>query len=186
VLDPGAGSVFPLLPWAGHVFLGASLGSFGTTPDAAPARAAWRLWLVAIGCAAWAFQDQLNLVYSPHQFWVTNPANSAQRAVLVLLALAGLERLAARADAGAAWVRGWCWFSQASLPAYVFHELLLYESHLGVFARTFQDQAGVGLYLVLLAALVGATVACTFAWRAALKGLGRLVSSSAAPPRPAS
>ena len=185
VLDPGVGSVFPLLPWAGHVFLGASLGSFGTGPGAGPARRAWRWWLVGAGGLLWAFQDQLAQAYPPHQFWVTNPANSAQRVVLVLLGLGGLERLAARADPGAAWLRGLGWLSRASLPAYVFHEFLLYEGHLGVFGRHFRDAAGVGLYLALLVALVGATVACTLAWRAALGALSRWVRSWAGWPRPA-
>jgi uncharacterized membrane protein len=178
-LDAGVGAVFPLLPWAGYVFLGASLGSFGASADAAPARRAWQLWLAALGFAAWCFQDQLALVYPPHQFWVTNPANAAQRVVLVLLGLGGLERLQARLPAR--WTHALSWLSAASLPVYVFHQLLLFEGHVGVFARLFRDRAGAGLYLVLLAALIAATVACTLAWRGLVQRL-----TSAARPRSAS
>jgi uncharacterized membrane protein len=164
VLDASTGAVFPLLPWAGYVFLGASLGSFGASVEGASARGGWRLGLVTAGLLAWTLASDV-----------------AQRVTMVLLVLGGLERLAARVPPAHPALRVLRWFSQASLPAYVFHQLLLYEAHVGVFTRYFKERADVPQYLGLLAALVAATAAATLAWRA-LVGL----LTSAARPRPAS
>lgn len=170
--DPAVGSTFPLLPWAGYVFLGASTGA--TIAAMTSEKQLW-LWLgliAGLGAALWANQDALNRAYPPHTFWVTNPANAAQRWTLVV-ALIGLFRLIELKVAKPP-VKWLALFSASSLSAYVFHELLLFERHVGLFTRFFREQAGWPLYAVLLLALIVATRGCVTlfeALRLRIKGM---------------
>lgn len=156
--DPALGSTFPLLPWAGYVFLGASTGA--TIAAMTSERQLWLwLWLIAgLGAALWANQDALNRAYPPHSFWVTNPANAAQRWTLVV-ALIALFRLVELKVASPP-VKWLAVFSASSMSAYVFHEFLLFERHVGVFTRFFKEQADWPFYAVLLLALIFATWGC--------------------------
>jgi uncharacterized membrane protein len=166
-VDPLVGSVFPLFPWAGYVFLGASTGA--TLALLTHERELW-LWLGllgGIGAALWANQEALKAAYPPHSFWVSNPANAAQRAtvVVVLIALLRLVELrgAASAREGQSWLMT---LSTSSLAAYVVHEMLLYQRHVGVFTRFWREQCGWALYALLLVALTSATWLGVRAWSA--------------------
>jgi uncharacterized membrane protein len=91
------GAVFPLLPWAGYVYLGASAGATAADGDAR-ALAKWIAALLATGVLLWIFTPQVSSIYPPHNFWVTDPANHARRWTQVcgiLLVLMVAERAAA-------------------------------------------------------------------------------------------
>lgn len=189
VLDATTGAAFPLLPWAGYVFLGAS---FGATVGAMQAeRELWR-WLAllgGLGALLWWNARALEALYPPHDFWVTNPADAARRWTEVL-AVVAVFRLVERRFPSTVTSRPARWlaaFGGASLSAYFFHEMLLYQRHVGVFARFFRDRADWPLFWVLVAALIAATWLCVKAWdRVEPRLRARLTSSSGAPPRPAS
>ena len=161
-LDAATGSLFPLMPWAGYVFMGASVGASVAVMKRERDLWHWLGLLAFIGVALWVQQSELNLAYPPHSFWVTNPANAAQRWVLVV-ALIALFRLIEVKRPGAEDWRPMKWlaaFSVASLWAYVFHEMLLYHRIVGVFTRLWREQCDWPQYGVLLLALVGVTWLC--------------------------
>ena len=127
LLNTSTGSVFGLLPWAGYVFLGASAGSTAGLGEL------WALvrWLVMIGLAGaaiWIASPWFNDLYPPHNFWVTNPANCAQRWTVimgVLLLLLWFEQKGGRWVSSLP-VRFVAAFGSSSMAAYFFHEALLY------------------------------------------------------------
>lgn len=188
VLDDALGAAFPLLPWAGYVFLGASFGA--TVGAMQHERELWR-WLallLGLGGLLWWQADALKGLYPPHNFWVTNPADAARRWTEVL-GLVAVFRLIERRWPQAAQSRLMKWlsaFGGASLSAYFFHEMLLYQRHVGVFSRFFRDRADWPLLLVLVAALVAATWGCVQVWSRLEPRLRARLTSSGAPPRPAS
>lgn len=153
-----SGSPFPLLPWAGHVWLGASAGAICAEKGAA-GLAKWLGLLVAAGLLAWFFTDRLAAAYPPHEFWVTNPANSARRWTQVCafaLVLLAAERWAPAAFRTSLPIRFFEVFGASSLAGYFFHEALLFFRTFGLsFHRFWGDRASWeqywGLYLLLLA-----------------------------------
>jgi len=127
LLNNNGGSVFGLLPWAGYVYLGASAGATAGLGQL------WALvrWLAMIGLAGaaiWIATPWFRDLYPPHQFWVTNPANCAQRWTVimgVLLLLLWFEQKGAGLVKSAP-VRFVSAFGGTSMAAYFFHEALLY------------------------------------------------------------
>lgn len=166
VLDATTGASFPLLPWAGYVFLGASFGA--TVGAMRQERELWAWWalLMGLGALLWWQDQRVAALYPPHDYWLTNPAEAAQRWTKVL-GLVGLFRLVelrlptSTATRGAKWLAA---FGTSSLSAYFFHEVLLYQHHVGVFSRFFRDRAEWPLFWLLVAALVGLTWLCVRAW----------------------
>jgi uncharacterized membrane protein len=165
-IDDTLGTTFPLFPWTGYVFLGAS---FGATVGAMKREAElWRwlglLW--GLGAMMWAADGVFRDAYPPHAFWVTNPANAAQRWTLVLSVLALLRGVEVRwpgvRSSRAIALLGT--FGASSLSAYFFHEMLLYEWHVGVFTKLFRERLDFVTYWPVLAALVVATWLCVKAW----------------------
>lgn len=127
-------TVFPLVPWSGYIFLGAALGALLGAEDTSRAR--WLLWaLVATGLLGWALTPVWLGLYPPHEFWVTDPSNSAQRWTVVALLILGLLALEKRmpeqwrTSAPARFVD---LFGTSSLAAYFFHEMLLFYQVRGV------------------------------------------------------
>lgn len=187
-LAAGLGSTFPLLPWAGYVLLGAS---FGTTVGAMKSEKelwSWLALLTSLGVAAGLLSAPLESLYPPHEFWKTNPADAARRWTLVLLLVACfrlLERGWPRLidSRVAKWLTA---FGGASLSAYFFHEMLLFQRWVGVFGRAFRDEADWALYWALVPLVVGCTWACVRLWARVEPKLRARFTSKAAPPRPAS
>ncbi len=188
VLDDTTGAAFPLLPWAGYVFLGAS---FGTTIAAMKEEQelwSWLGLLMGLGAVLWWNAEAIRTLYPAHQFYVTNPADAARRWTCVL-ALVAVFRLIERRwpkltpTPAAKWLGG---FGAASLSAYFFHEMLLYQRWVGVFARFFREQADWPLFWVLVAALIAATWVCVKVWDRVEPKLRARFTSSGATPRPAS
>jgi uncharacterized membrane protein len=127
-------SVFPLLPWSGWIFLGGALGALaGAASLAAVRRLLLGLAVASVGI--WLLQPLWLRLYPPHAFWVTDPANSAQRCLFVALLLLGLLALEAREPVRSrvsAPVRFVEVFGTSSLAAYFFHEMLLYYQVRGI------------------------------------------------------
>ena len=157
-------SVFPLLPWAGYVYLGASAGAV-----AAGDPRKLRLWiggLLVLGAALWVATPQLAAAYPPHQFWVTNPANHATRWTQVcalLLVLLALERVPAGVRAISR-IRLVELFGISSLAGYFFHQMLLFFRIAGFsFEARWGSSCGWPKYWLVLALLVAATASLTWA-----------------------
>ena len=122
------GSVFPLLPWAGYVYLGASAGATAAAGDAR-ALARWTAGLLVAGIVLWILTPQLSAIYPPHEFWVTNPANHARRwtqvcGLVLLLMAAELSPGRWRVSVPVRFVEV---FGTSSLAGYFFHQMLLYK-----------------------------------------------------------
>jgi uncharacterized membrane protein len=127
-------TVFPLVPWSGYIFLGAALGALLGVEDASRVR--WWLWgLMGVGLVTWALTPVWLGLYPPHEFWVTDPSNSAQRWTMVALSILGLMALEKRLPERwlkSAPVRFVDLFGTSSLAAYFFHEMLLFYQVRGV------------------------------------------------------
>jgi len=127
-------TVFPLLPWSGYVFLGAALGALLGADEIRRARQLL-VGMVAVGVLTALLAPVWLRLYPPHEFWVTDPSNSAQRwavvAVLILVLMALEARLPERWRTSAP-VRFVDLFGTSSLAAYFFHEMLLFYQVRGV------------------------------------------------------
>lgn len=176
VLDAETGTVFPLVPWAGHVFLGASLGT--TTAMMERRAELWRWWalLLALGLAAWALGPTLRGAYPPHPFSLTNPASSAHRAMLVLGLLALFLLVEARATSFAQTpvAAALALFGTSSLSAYVIHQMLLFQRHVGVFGHLFRDRASWWGYAALWLSLCATTAGLMLGWDRLRASLARV------------
>ena len=161
LLNTSSGSVFALLPWAGYLYLGASAGATAGLGDL------WALvrWIVMIGffgAAIWIATPWFKELYPPHNFWVTNPANCAQRWTVimgVLLLLLWFEQKGARFVKSAP-IRFISAFGGTSMAAYFFHEMLLYYRlpFIGFsFSAFWGKSCGWPKYWALTAVLIGCT-----------------------------
>ena len=130
------GSTFPLVPWAGFVLVGVTLGAWlkrlaGSVPLIRIAVA-----LALAGVALVALSLQLDKfwpdAFGPHRYWKVSPYFFLRRLGWLMIALgalaaldASLQRVRARDGAIRIWVRR---VGQHSLLLYVAHLLLLYGS----------------------------------------------------------
>ena len=182
-LNGHADAVFPLLPWAGYVYLGAAVGAAAAEKGARGA-ATWFLLLAAAGVVVWAMTPWFAAAYPPHQFWVTNPANAARRwtqVCVVALVLLGLEALSAgrRTTLPVRFVEV---FGASSLAGYFFHEMLLFYR---VFGFSFEARWGKSADWPQYWALVLLLVACTFVLTVATDRLYRAADQRLAAAAPA-
>ena len=160
VANISTGSLFPLLPWAGYVYLGASAGAAVASGEPRALRR-WLLGLVALAAAVWATQPLVAGIY-PRHLSFNDPANHAQRLAvvcLIALTLLLLEQRAGESRPPHRAVRFIEVFGTSSLSAYFFHQALLYYEDWGFsFRSRWGDRCGWGNYAALTAALIG----CTF------------------------
>jgi len=118
-------SIFPLLPWAGHVLLGAAAG----TVAARHGRVALASWLVAqalVGSALWWNADAVTALVPPHDRWVNGAAWHGNKFAWVTgmaLVLLALERVV-QGEPGPL-RRGLERLGTSSLSAYAVHQLAL-------------------------------------------------------------
>ena len=158
-------SVFPLLPWAGWVFLGGAAGATAARGTAAQVR---RLAAaIGVGSAVALLLKPVWLaIYPPHAFWVTDPANTGARGFCVMAILLVLLLVEARVPAGArrspvVWLVEL--FGTSSLAAYFFHEMLLYYELRGVsLARIAGGRCGWLGFAGLTCAVIAATAVLTW------------------------
>lgn len=181
LVNSTTGTVFPLVPWAGYVYLGASAGATAALDDAREL-VRWILGLLLFGLLLWLESDRLAAAYPPHEFWVTNPANHAQRWTQVcgiVLMLLAAERFALPRGPVVRFIEV---FGTSSLAAYFFHLMLLYYRIFGFsFEALWGTRCSWPRYCLLLALLIAATFVLTLAndW-----GYARtLAPTRAAPPR---
>jgi uncharacterized membrane protein len=162
ILNQRADAVFPLLPWAGYLYLGAAIGS--AAGEKGPRGAArWLLGLAGAGILIWVATPWFASVYPPHEFWVTNPANAARRwtqVCLVALALLLIERRAPAGWRSAAAVRFIEVFGMSSLAGYFFHQVLLFYR---TFGFSFEARWGKSCSWPEYWAVTALLIACTFA-----------------------
>ena len=183
--NDSSGTVFPLVPWAGYVYLGASAGATAALGDAREL-ARWVAALMLLGLLLWLQTDALAHAYPPHEFWKTNPANHAQRWTqvcgIVLLLLAAEQLWPAR-NAVVKLVEV---FGTSSLAAYFWHLNLLYFRYAGFsFEAAWGQRSSWARYWLLLALLIAGTCALTWLTDLAYQ-LSPLGKARAAPlsPRP--
>jgi uncharacterized membrane protein len=185
-IDDTLGTTFPLFPWAGYVFLGASFGATVGRMKREAELWAWLGLLWGVGAVLWWHDAFFRDLYPPHNFWATNPANAAQRWTWVLSLVAIFRvvetKVAFATTSKAAALLGT--FGAASLSGYFFHEMLLYQRHVGVFTKLFRGKLDFVTYWPVLALLVFATWLCVKAWDR-LDPKVRALLSRRAPPRPA-
>lgn len=187
VLDDTTGAGFPLLPWAGYVFLGASFGATVGSMKSERELWQWLALLIGLGAVLWFFDRSatgfsIEKLYPTHNFWVTNPANAAQRWTYVL-SLVAIFRLIERRWPKSATHPAFKWlaaFGGASLSAYFFHEMLLFQRWVGLWSRFFKAQASWELFWPLVIALIFATWLCVKAWDVIDPKLRALLTSSKA------
>jgi len=155
-------STFPLLPWAGYVYLGASAGAVAAYD--VRKLPYWIGGLLVAGALLWLATPQLAAIYPPHNFWVTNPANHASRwtqVCAVLLVLFALERSAAGARAVSR-IPLVVLFGTSSLAGYFFHQMLLFYRIAGFsFEGVWGKSCGWPKYWLVLALLIAATAILT-------------------------
>ncbi len=183
LVNSSSGTVFPLIPWAGYVYLGASAGATAALDDVREL-VRWILGLLLFGLLLWLESDRLAAAYPPHEFWVTNPANHAQRWTQVcgiLLLLLAAERFTQPRGRVVRFIEV---FGTSSLAAYFFHLMLLYYRIFGFsFEALWGARCSWPLYCLLLALLIAGTYVLTRAnaWVYART----LAPARAAPLRPA-
>ena len=164
-LNQHGDAVFPLLPWAGYVYLGGAIGS--ATGEKGPRGAAvWLAALAAAGIVVWSLTPWFAALYPPHEFWVMNPANAARRWTQVCLAafiLLAVEQWVPGSWRGSAPVRFVEVFGMSSLAGYFFHEMLLFFR---IFGFSFEARWGKSCswpqYAVLTVVLAGCTFVLTW------------------------
>lgn len=166
ILDASTGSPFPLFPWTGYVFLGASFGATVAVMRSEADLWRWLALLVGLGAALWASESFWRALYPPHNVWVTNPSNAGHRWTQVLLLLAMFRLIEVRwprvsASRAVATLGA---FGASSLSAYFFHEMLLYEHHVGFFSKLFRERLDWITYWPVLAALIVCTWLCMKLW----------------------
>ncbi len=123
----GRGSLFPLSPWAGYVFLGASAGATAAMGSEKGLKG-WLGLLLGVGALLWIFDGTFMALYPKHNFWVTNPANHGQRWALVvgLVLLFRFGELGWSRLAESAPVKFLSGFGTSSLSAYFWHLMVLF------------------------------------------------------------
>jgi uncharacterized membrane protein len=155
------GSIFPLLPWAGYVYLGASTGALA----ASSSRRMLVAWLVALAALGWAVRFAEPFwawLYPPHAFWITDPTHHGDRWAVVCMLVIALLLIEERAKAGFtknAAVRFITVFGTSSLAAYFFHEGLLFYRVFGLFSfeKYWGNREGWPAYWALTCLLITAT-----------------------------
>jgi uncharacterized membrane protein len=174
-LSHKSGSMFPLLPWAGYVYLGAAVGA-ATAAGGSRSAALWLLGIAIAGIAIWSATPFFQGLYGPHDFWVTNPANCARRFTqvsLIALVLLGAETLFRGAWQRSLPIRFVEVFGASSLAAYFFHEALLFYRIRGLsFHALWGDRATWPQYWGLVAPLIAMTFVLTWLADRAYQRLG--------------
>lgn len=158
-------TVFPLVPWSGYIFLGAALGALLGADELRRAHLLL-LALTGAGIVTALLAPVWLRLYPPHEFWVTDPSNSAQRWAVVAVLIVGLMALEARMSERwrrSALVRFVELFGTSSLAAYFFHEMLLFYQVRGVSLDVlFGKRCGWWGYVGLTALVIAGTA--VLAW----------------------
>jgi len=184
-VNVSSGSLFPLLPWAGYVYLGAAAGALAAEGDRRRLTT-WMLALAALGWAVHLCRGLWEALYPPHAFWITDPTNHGNRWAIVCLAVVALlwvERRVPASFARSPAVRFVNVFGTSSLAAYFFHEALLFKRVFGLsFEALWGGRCGWPFYWALTALLVAMTFALSWLTDRAYRVYDRFVSEATAAP----
>lgn len=165
LLNGSRDSVFPLVPWAGYVYLGASAGAVAATGNIR-ALVKWLGVLLGAGVALRLCQPLFLRWYPPHTFWVTDPAEHGRRWAIVcgfVLSLLFLESRAAERVHASRVGRFVELFGTSSLAAYFFHQMLLFRGLFGYsFDGIWHERCGWAKYGVLTAIVIALTAVLTW------------------------
>jgi len=155
--NQSTGAVFPLLPWAGYVYLGASAGATAGLGELGRL-VRWTAGLAFLGLVLWKGPSLPG--YPAASAWL--PGNHGNRIVILcglVLVLLALEYRVRGGWKGSAPVRFVEFFGASSMAGYFFHEMFLYYEWFGFsFHRYWGDRCGWSNYWVL----TGALIACTY------------------------
>ncbi|MFN0062170.1 MAG: heparan-alpha-glucosaminide N-acetyltransferase domain-containing protein [Myxococcaceae bacterium] len=123
-----SGSLFPLLPWAGHAAVGAAAGAFlaarGGLGDADNLDVTL-LATAAFGTLVWVAGPALAQLYGPHEYWRTGPGPHGERWALVAWLAHGLCVWDRRGVAPRGLEKFFAWLGAKSLWLYAIHLTLL-------------------------------------------------------------
>lgn len=181
-LNGSSGSLFPLFPWSGYVFLGAAIGYLCATR---PQRVSAMLALAGVMLAAGGvvLQKIPFTLYGPMDFWRTSPN-------VVLVRLGGVCLLVAIVGLATRWIPSLTSPSKIlgreSLIAYVAHVFILYGSSWNIGLR---QAVGATLNpahtLLAILLLTLASVAVAFFWHGCKRAASRQISRFTVPqPQP--
>jgi uncharacterized membrane protein len=146
-LNETTGAGFSLFPWAGWVFLGGFLGTFKNVSTGA-------LVLLVVGCSGWISESTIRSWYSAHDVWLTGPGDAARRLAFISGFIVVLRHLETR-QIQMKWLTT---ISMSSLSFYFFHEMLLYENHVGIFSKLFRESLDWVAYWPVTAMLIAITL----------------------------
>lgn len=151
-VSPRAGSLFPLLPWSGHLFFGVSCAAW--LGRAARMRVEQRLLLLGLCVVALGLTLRALGTAAPIP-------DQIGRLGRVLLASAGLAWVAARARSLPSWVYA---LAGETLFLYAFHVLIVYGAGLGL-ADQVGARLGPGHALLAAVLVVGLSFAAALGYR---------------------
>ena len=159
LLNTSTESIFPLVPWAGYVYLGASAGAAASAGGKRLQH--WLLGLAALGALISLVHPLLVGLYPPKHLAINEPTTHGERLAIVCLLTVGLVLLEQRSSKARRASRI-AWFVEvfgtSSLAAYFFHQALLYYGDWGFsFYGRWGNRSGWAKYCALTAALIGAT-----------------------------
>ncbi len=160
------GSLFPLFPWAAHVFLGAALGLW-YADSAAVQRAVQRGRAVVVAGTGLVAAGVLMhaIAWTPYgaiDFWTVSPNLFLVKAGAVLIGLSLMVRITAARTRLPGVVTA---LSRESLLVYVVHLVLLYRPVFGVaVAQAVGPRLGPGPVVVSAVLLMGTMAALAWGW----------------------
>lgn len=160
-LGISTGSVFPPVPWGGHVALGAAAGAL-IASGALPVQVWSGIALGTFGLSGLCFAGAWANVFPAHDPW-SEPWNQFQRALVVSSLALGLTLVDSRVAFRAAGPvrKALEWYGQTSLSLYAIHEVWLYTPRLGFcFNDAWGQKLGWGGYALATVALLGVSTAC--------------------------
>lgn len=160
-LGISSGSVFPPVPWGGHLALGAGAGAL--LASGANALRTWAsLALGAFGLSGLTFAGAWLHLFPAHDPW-SEPWSQFQRALVVTTLALVLTIIDSRVDlrSTSRFKRALEWYGTTSLSLYALHEVWLYTPRLGFcFNDTWGARLGWGGYALATVALLAVSTAC--------------------------
>lgn len=150
-------ALFPLLPWAGYIFLGAAVGALAAGASLRRIQAVLA-GIASLGALLSFLSPYFTAIYPSRLAHVSSPGNHGQRILvvaLVLMALLFLESRLSERGRKSLGMRFVELLGMNSLAGYFFHEMLIYYQIRGIsLAGLAKDKLGWGLYLVSWMGLV--------------------------------
>lgn len=159
-LYQGTGSLFPLVPWSGFVFAGATLGSYlASNPDVFKTKLFsvrmlyFGLFFLAVSAIGNVFEIA---IYGQSNFWTTSPNLIFFRLGIVILLNSIVSYLALKFQNIPKLLVS---IGRNSLPIYVVHIIILYGSAwtLGLwslFAKSFSLWSSIGAAIIMISLMV--------------------------------